>query len=121
MISRSGDGRAERVDRRRASALFGVMVVMVLAALMCLATLTVSTSETKSATVARHRLEALYVAQSGIERQIADLRALQRRASLTAPFQGIDQLAGLGKLLYEGKQVQWIIGKRIDGLVRLAP
>ena len=79
---------------RRGSALFGVMVVMVLAALMCLATLNVSTSETKGAFTARRRLTALYVAESGIERQIADIRALQRKATLTAPFQGIDLLAG---------------------------
>jgi len=94
MISRADDHSGGGHSGCRASVLFGVMVVMVLAALMCLATLNVSTSETKSANAARQRLAALFAAESGIERQIADLRDLQRKASLTAPFQGIDLLYG---------------------------
>jgi len=99
-----------RLGRRRASALFGVMVVMVLAALMCLATLNVSTSETKSASAARRRLAALFVAESGIERQIAHIRELQRKSLLNPAFQGIDLLEGRTTftnepLIKDGQQV----------------
>ena len=70
------------------------MVVMVLAALMCAAMLAVSTSETKSAAAARQRLAALFVAEAGVERQVADIRDIQRKAYMPHAFEAIDALAG---------------------------
>jgi hypothetical protein len=78
----------------RGGALLGVLIVGVLTALLCVATLDVATTETKSASVARQRLVAAFVAEAGIEREIADLKDLQRKSILTAPFLGIDAQAG---------------------------
>jgi len=91
--------RESDLDRRslvgeRGSALLGVLIVAVLSALLCVATLGVSTSETRSAAAGRKRLAALFAAESGVERLIAELKYRQTLASLTQPFQGIDALDG---------------------------
>jgi len=94
MICRRRQCADERFHRRRASVLFAVMIVMVLAGFLCVATLRVSTSETKSAVAARQRMAALFVAESGIERVIAYIKDIQRKFSVKPGFDGIDALAG---------------------------
>jgi hypothetical protein len=81
-------------ERRRGSALVIVLILMVVVVVLCLATLALVASEVRSATVARQRTQALFVAEAGVERQIAVLRDILRKVSITDPFPPIDRLAG---------------------------
>lgn len=81
-------------EPRRGMALAAVLIMVLAAGLLCVALLGVSSSEARSVAAAKRQLAALFVAQSGVERQIADICRLQRLASMIEPFQGIDALAG---------------------------
>jgi len=79
---------------QRGSALVIVMVMMVIVIVLSLAALAVSSSETKSAAVSKKRTQALFVAEAGIERQIADLKDMLDKSGVATPFSAIDAMAG---------------------------
>ena len=68
------------------------MVMMVAVIVLCLATLTLSSGETRSAAVAKQKIQALFVAEAGVECEIAALKGLTRKAGLDDPFASIDAL-----------------------------
>jgi len=76
------------------SALVVVMIIMVVVIVLCVATLALSSAETKSATIAKRRIQALYVAEAGLELQIQALKEMREKAGLVISGAAIDALAG---------------------------
>jgi hypothetical protein len=81
-------------QRVRGGVLLGVVIMVAIGSVICLATLALTTAETKSAVVGRMRLQARYVAESGVEQQINDLRQMRYKMSLSMAMAAIDALAG---------------------------
>jgi len=76
------------------SALVIVMIIMVVIIVLCMATLAISSSEVRSAAVAKQRVQALFVAEAGVELHIQAIRQMLDKTGLAAPFGAIDALAG---------------------------
>ncbi len=81
------------VDRGRRGAVLSVIpFFLVIATALVGVSLSISARSLGDAHRDRRRLMAEYAARAGLERQLADLAAFTRLATLTSPFAGIDAL-----------------------------
>lgn len=90
---------------RRGSALAAVLVMGVVVGLLASSLLLICGGEAKSTAASQKRLAAFLTAQSGLERQVAAFRDIQRKTHVSRAFEVIDALAALSrgdKMVYNG-------------------
>jgi len=84
----------ERTGNERGGILIIALIMVVIVASLCLASVLVTHSDMRQADFLVHRTQALYVAQAGIEDVIRELTSMRSVSRLDNPFAWYDTLAG---------------------------